>query len=204
MARGRPLAWGAGFGLVLGGSGLYALTAGGDVPGAVGYPLLALAAVAVVLGAYVSRVAPAELDVDPEATFEPSQLGAVLLAGASVPFLVATLYALYLTNLPYVYPTLAFVAFVVLFLKGSVRYWQNTLTTYYVTGDRVISEYRFLSVKRSSISHADITNVSRRQSAVETLTGLGSVRVTVAGSQLTFRDIGDPAEAERALNNASG
>jgi len=203
MARGAPRLWG----ILLGGAtvagGLYAVFAGTGAPTAMGYPLIAFGGVAIAIGIYVESVSPEALNVDPVETFEPSQLSSYLTGGASLPCLIATLYLLYGTRIPYVWPTLTFVAFVVLFVKGSVRYWQNTLTTYYVTDDRVISEYRFLSLKRSSINHADITNVSRIQSVTETLTGLGSVKVTVAGSGLTLRDLARPEDAERILNSMS-
>lgn len=200
MARGAPRLWGALLGAPTVGGGVYALTAGTGAPGAIGYPLVVFGAAAVVIGAYVGRVSPEAVAVDPVQEFKPSQLGAYLLGIGSFPFLFATLYLLYGTTVPYLWPTLTFVAFVVLFVKGAARYWQNTLTTYYVTEDRVISEYRFLSLKRSSISHDDITNVARVQSVTETLTGLGTVRVTVAGSGLALRDLSRPAEAEQTLN----
>ena len=205
MARGAPLLWGVFLGVTAGVGGLFALVTNGPAPSALGYPLLGLGVVAVVVGAYVRRVAPEGVETaEPtEDRFEPSQLGALLLGGTSVPFLGATLHLLYLTRVPYVYPTITLLAFTALFVKGSVRYWQNTLTTYYVTDERVISEYRFLALKRSSIAHEDVTNVARHQSLVETLTGLGSVRITVAGSSLVLRDLARPADAEKLLNSLS-
>jgi uncharacterized membrane protein YdbT with pleckstrin-like domain len=113
--------------------------------------------------------------------------------------LAATVGLLIGTGVPHVWPTVTFLAFLGLFVKALVRYYQNTLTTYYVTRDRIVSEYRFLPLNRTSINHEDVANVSRRQSAVETLTGLGSVRVSVAGGQITLRDLGDPGDAERLL-----
>ena len=203
MARGAPRAWGA----LLGGpsiaGGVYALVAGTGAPRAIGYPLILFGVAAILIGVYVATVSPDPVDVDPIEVFEPSQLGAYLTGALSLVFLLATLYLLYGTGILYVWPTLSFLGFVVLFVKGSVRYWQNTLTTYYITDGRIISEYRFLSLKRSSINHDDVTNVSRRQSVAETLTGLGSVEVTVAGSGLQLRDLARPAEAERLLNAMS-
>jgi hypothetical protein len=203
MARGAPRAWGVLLGTPSVGGGVYALLVGTGAPAAIGYPLILFGTAAILIGGYVATVSPEAVDVDPIEEFTPSQLGAYLTGGTSLPFLIATLYLLYGTRVPYVWPTLAFLAFVVLFVKGSVRYWQNTLTTYYVTDDRIVSEYRFLSLKRSSINHDDVTNVSRRQSLTETLTGLGTVEITVAGSGLTLRDLARPAEAERVLNSMS-
>jgi hypothetical protein len=201
MARGAPRLWGLVLGVPTIGTGLFALSSGGTAPAELGYPFLLLGAVTILIGLYVGSVSPEGPDVEPIAEFEPSQLGAVALVAIGGSFLVATIALLYFTTVPYVYPTVAFVGFVLLFVKGGVRYWQNSLTTYYVTDDRVISEYRFLALRRSAISHDDVTNVSRRQSVLETLTGLGSVQVTVAGSGLRLRDIGDPADAEQLLHS---
>jgi len=206
MARGSPRLWGLGLGLptVLG--GLFALLSGGGngVPPGVGYPFLGLGAMAVLLGVYVDRVAPEQLDVEPVRTFKPSQLGAYLLGGASLLPLVGTLYLLFGTRVPYVWPTLAFALFVLLFVKALVRYWQNSLTTYYVTADgRIISEYRFLSLRRASVDVGSVETVVRDQSVVETLTGLGSVVVRSASGNVSFRDLASPAAAERLLNEVT-
>ena len=203
MARGAPRLWGLGLGLptILG--GLFALLSGGGngVPSGVGYPFVVLGVMAVLVGTYVDRVAPDELEVEPVETFEPSQLGAYLLGGASLVPLVVTLHLLFNTLVPYVWPTLAFTVFVFLFVKALVRYWQNSLTTYYVTKDRrIISEYRFLSLHRASVGVESVESVVREQSALETLTGLGSVVVRSASGTVSFRDLSRPAAAERLLN----
>lgn len=203
MARGAPRLWGVALGVPTIGGGVYSLVAGAGAPATLGYPLIGFGVVTIIIGLYVGSVSPEPVDVDPIEEFKPSQLSAYLTGAASLPFLVVTLYLLYGTGVPYVWPTLTFLAFVVLLVKGSVRYWQNTLTTYYVTDDRIISEYRFLSLKRSSINHGDITNVSRVQTLTETLTGLGSVKITVAGSGLTLRDLARPEQAEQLLNSLS-
>jgi len=201
MARGVPHLWGTALGLpaILGGA--YVVVTGGtaSAPAALGYPFAVLGVVAVVFGVYISRVSPEPPEVEPIEVFEPSQLSAYLLGAASLPAFVATLYLLFWTRVPYVWPTLSFVLFVILFVKGLVRYWQNSLTTYYVTDDRVISEYRFLKVSRSWANIDSIENVERQHSAVETLTGLGSVVVRSPSVDISFSDLARPADAERLL-----
>lgn len=202
MARGVPRLWGVALGaptMVAGGVLLVDDT--GGVPGTVGYPFVLLGLMAVLVGAYVHRVAPGQLDLTPVETFNPSQLGAYLLGAAAMVPLAVTLYLLVATRLPYVWPTLAFVAFMVLLVKALVRYWQNSLTTYYVTEDaRIVSEYRFLSLRRSSVRTDSVQSVVREQSVLETLTGLGSVTVRSASGDVSFRDLSGPSEAERVLN----
>lgn len=202
MARGAPRLWGVALGTPTVVAGAVLLTDGtGGVPGAVGYPFVLLGAMAVLVGAYVHRVAPEQLELTPVETFQPSQLGAYLLGTAAMVPLAVTLYLLLGTRLPYVWPTLGFVAFVVLLVKALVRYWQNSLTTYYVTQDaRIVSEYRFLSLRRSSVRTDSVQSVVREQSLLETLTGLGSVTVRSASGDVSFRDLSGPREAERLLN----
>ncbi|MFT4891364.1 MAG: hypothetical protein ACI9YT_002296 [Halobacteriales archaeon] len=205
MARGVPHLWGAGLGIPSLLGGVYVLATGGTetAPAGLGYPFVILGAVALLLGFYVSRVSPEPPEVEPIEIFKPSQLSAQLLGVASLPLFVVTIYLLFWTRFPYVWPTLAFVMFVSLFVKGLVRYWQNSLTTYYVTDDRVISEYRFIGVKRNSAEIGEIGSVERRQSAVETLTGLGNVTVRSPSADVRFSDLARPAEAERTLTALS-
>jgi membrane protein YdbS with pleckstrin-like domain len=205
MARGVPHLWGAGLGIPTLLGGAYVLVTDGTetAPAGLGYPFVILGAVAILLGFYVSYVAPEPPDVDPIEVFEPSQLSAYVLGVASLPLFVVTIYLLFFTRVPYVWPTLAFVVFVFLFVKGLVRYWQNSLTTYYVTDDRVISEYRFIGMKRNSAAIAEIGNVERRQSPVETLTGLGNVTVRSPSADVRFSDLARPEEAEEILHTLS-
>ncbi len=205
MARGVPHLWGAGLGIPTLLGGVYVLATGGTetAPAGLGYPFLILGAVALLLGFYVSRVSPEPPDVEPIEVFKPSQLSAYLLGVVSLPLLVVTLYFLFWTRVPYVWPTLAFVVFVFLFVKGLVRYWQNSLTTYYVTDDRVISEYRFIKLKRTSTNVTDVENVEIRRSVIETLTGLGSVTVMLPSANVRLRDLARPHEAEQILRSLS-
>lgn len=202
MARGVPRLWGVSLGAPTMVAGAVLLVDDtGSVPSTVGYPFILLGMVAILVGAYVHRVAPEQLELTPVETFRPSQLGAYLLGAAAMVPLVVTLYLLVATRLPYVWPTLTFVAFVVLLVKALVRYWQNSLTTYYVTqDDRIVSEYRFLSLRRSSVRTDSVQSVVREQSVLETLTGLGSVTVRSASGDVSFRDLSGPSEAERVLN----
>lgn len=205
MARGAPRLWGLALGSPTVAGGAFALSSGGpgSPPAEIGYPFVALGTLAIALGFYVNRMSPEAPDVEPIEVFKPSQLSAYLLGAVSLPCLAVTLYLLFETRVPYVWPTLTFVAFVFLFVKALVRYWQNSLTTYYVTHDRVVSEYRFLSLNRVGTNVDAIENVVRRQSAVETLTGLGSVTVRSPSGNVSLRDLSRPAEAERLLNSLS-
>lgn len=163
MARGVPRLCGVILGVptIIAGGVLFVDNTG-SVPSTVGYPFVLLGMVAILVGTYVHQVAPEQLELTPVETFSPSQLGAYLLGGTAMIPLVVTLYLLIATRVPYVWPTLAFVVFVVLLVKALVRYWQNSLTTYYLTqDDRIVSEYRFLSLRRSSVRTNSVQSVVR-------------------------------------------
>jgi len=202
MARGRPRAWGLVLGVptvILGG---YLVASGSPqtIPSAVGYPFLVLGLISTGGGYFISRMAPEQMSGDPVAVFTPNQLGAYLFAGMSVVPLVVTLYLLFFTRVPYVWPTITSAIFALTFIKALVGYWRNSLTRYYVLeGGQVVSEYRFVSLNRSTVDAASIQGVDRSQSAVETLIGLGNVTVRSASGDLSFRNLTTPAEAEEVL-----
>ncbi|WP_332900100.1 PH domain-containing protein [Haladaptatus sp. CMSO5] len=105
-----------------------------------------------------------------------------------MPLLITTVYLLYFTNIPYVYPTITFVLGLFTFSTGLHTYWTNTLTNYYVTNNRVIHEYRFISLARHEIPLSKIRGVQERKSVTESLVGLGNVRVASGGgSSLEIR-----------------
>lgn len=53
-------------------------------------------------------------------------------------------YWLFLSRVPYVYPTVALLAGALLFGTGIWTYWVNTLTTYHLTDERLVIERRLL------------------------------------------------------------
>ena len=201
MARGRPQLWGLVLGLPTAAVGSYVATdSARAVPTEMGYPFVALGVVAVLGGLFISRMAPEQLSDDPEAVFIPNRLSAYFFAGVSVVPLAATLYLLFFTRVPYVWPTVAFAVFAYVFVRALVSYWRNSLTRYYVLQDgQVVSEYRFISLSRSSVDAKSIQGVDRDQSFVETLLGLGNVTVRSASGDISFRNLPRPAEAEELL-----
>lgn len=206
MARGAPRLWGVALGVPTVVVGLYVLVAGAAaVPPAVGYPFVLLGLLAIAGGLYVSRMAPAAPADEPLRTFNPNQLGAYLLGAASVLPLAVTLYLLFGTRVPYVWPTLAFAVFAYLFVRALTLYWQNSLTTYYIMKNgRIVSDYRFISLNRSSIQAESVQGVDRNQSRIETLVGLGNVTIRSASGDVSFRNLTKPGEAEQALKDATG
>lgn len=195
------LFWGTLLGAPLLAVGGWMHQAPGTVPTGTSYPFLVLGAFAIVLGAYVTYAAPGPESYDTLVVFEPTNLPAYAYAVFSLASLAVTLYLLYGTEVPYLWPGLAFLAFLVGFLQALFVFFKNMLTTYYVTPDRLISEYRFLSLTRTSFEHEDVTNVTRRQSVLETLLGLGTVTVSVPSGTITLDNLRNPDEAEEVLNS---
>ena len=119
----------------------------------------------------------------------------------SLPFLVAAASLLFFSTVPYVSPTAAFVAGFCLFSTGILTYWTNPLTTYTITTQRVMSEFRLLSLVRTEIPMDKIRAVRERRSPIESLVGVGNIRVssgTGTGLAVLLRSVdGVSAFAER-------
>jgi membrane protein YdbS with pleckstrin-like domain len=226
MARGLPAAWSALFGLPLIAAGAYVygfqtqypLVANQPAaPPEAGLPLAAFGAFVLALGLYVQFVAAPEAPrmregerlVDER---QPAQQGALARTFASVPFLAAGIDLLYFTDYPYVYPTVALAVGLYLFSTGIHRYWQNTLTTYFLTDQRVLEEYRFVSLVRNEVPLDAVRAVEERRSPLDSLLRLGSVNVrSGATDELSVtvadvRDAGGFADAirERQAGEATG
>ncbi|MFQ3294307.1 MAG: hypothetical protein ACI9PP_001607 [Halobacteriales archaeon] len=211
MARGKPAMWGIAVGGPITGLGVYTAVAAPDLPNSLATPFILLGIFVILLGFYVRWMAPEMKTFDERvlATFHPNQLAAkaFLLIGGG--FFLVTIYLLFGTYLPYVYPTLSFSGVLFFTLTGLVRYWRNSLTTYYVTTERITSEYRFLSLQRTSVSIEDISAVGRKHSVVESLVGLGTVGISAGGgnptmTEIRFQDIEEPDQAEEAIERARG
>lgn len=107
----------------------------------------------------------------------PALRNALSQAFASLPILGVGIYLLYFTERQYVYPILALALGLYLFSTGCHKYWQNTLTKYYVTNRRVLEEYRFLSLLRNEVPHDKVRGVEERQTLWGSFFGIGHVVV---------------------------
>lgn len=130
-------------------------------------------------------------------TRHPSQRVAISKVGASIPFLIAGIYFLLLTIIPYVYPTSIFIIGLYFFSSGLKTYWANSLTRYYVTDQRVIKDYRFLSLRRQEIPLEKIRGVEERRSITEMIVGLGNIQIASGGGggsvRIALRNMRDSA-----------
>lgn len=187
MVRGKPALWSLVLGLpfIIIGGWLYLGQA--KYPPITGLPFAFFGLFIAVIGVYIHVVGPSEPRLqNGEEVIEkrhPTQRVAAVKIGIGLPLLLLTVYLLYFTRVPYVYPTATLLAGLYVFSTGLHTYWTNTLTSYYVTSDRIIKEYRFLSLIRREIPHSKIRGVQERKSITETLVGLGNVRVASGGGQ---------------------
>lgn len=211
MARGMPGVVGSVVGAPFVVTGLYASLSETPLPSAVALTLAAFGLLVVLTGWYVHRVSPAPIDFGTDErvieTVHSSQLVAALKLALGAVVLLVTGYLLFGTQVAYVYPTLTFVAGFAALLTGLVQYWQNTLTVHYVTTQRVVSEYRFVSLRRQIIQIDDVIGINRTQSVPESLFGYGTVLVSSGGgnpsaSEIVFQHVKNPREAVSALQNA--
>ncbi|MBX0286271.1 PH domain-containing protein [Haloarcula salinisoli] len=199
MARGMPAVWSTVFGLpivvfgvlLFGFQSLLPLPAEPGTPAIVGAVIAAFGLFIIATGVYVHyvvaptapRMRDGEQVVDER---DPAQRNALGQAVVGLPVLATGGYLLYFTALPLVYPTVAFAVGLYLFSTGLHRYWRNTLTTYFVTTQRVLEEYRFISLRRNEVPHSKVRAVEERRSAWDSLFGLGNVAVrSGSGGQLT-------------------
>jgi divalent metal cation (Fe/Co/Zn/Cd) transporter len=199
MARGLPAVWSSILGgpFLLGGLGVYVELFEVNVPPDVGLPVLVFGLFVIALGVYVHVVAaPDEPTMrDGERVVEtrnPANRAAMAKTVFGFGALLVAAYLLFFTFEPYVYPTAAFVVGLYLFSTGLYTYWTNTLTTYYVTTQRLIKEYRFVSLVRQEVPFEKVRGVEERRSVWEALVGLGNVRVASGGGgtlEIVIRNI---------------
>ena len=139
----------------------------------IGGSLVAFGIFIFTIGLYVQFAAPSSPTLQSSESIvdkrNPSQRVAFSKALLSVPFFVVTLHLLFNTIVPYMYPTGSFVVGLYFFSSG-VK-----------TSKRVISEYRFISLRRQEIPLNKIRGIEERKSILETLAGLGNIWVASGG-----------------------
>ncbi|WP_435176317.1 PH domain-containing protein [Halorussus sp. AFM4] len=200
MARGLPAVWSTLVGLPFVATGAYVALGNTNVPSNVGIPTAVFGLFIVVVGIYIHVVATpdpptmreGEEVVDSRHPAQRAALAKILVGFAG---LAVTGYLLFFTFVPYVYPTVAFAVGLYLFSTGLYTYWTNTLTTYYVTTDRLIKEYRFVSLVRQELPFEKVRGVEERRSIWEALVGLGNVRVASGGGgtlEIVVRNVYSP------------
>ncbi|MFB6233060.1 MAG: PH domain-containing protein [Haloarculaceae archaeon] len=212
MARGLPALWSTLLGAPFVGGGVYVYQVNPRlaVPREVGLPVLSFGAFVILVGLYIHFVAApdpprmrdGEKIID---TRNPAQRAAAATTVVGFAFLVVTGYLLFFTFMPYVYPTVSFVVGLYMFSTGLHTYWTNTLTTYYVTNQRLIKEYRFISQVRRELTFDKVRGVEERRSIWESIVGLGNVRVASGAGggalQIVIRNIYSPTEFADEIRN---
>lgn len=199
MARGKPLVWSTLIGLpyLVIGALLYVVES--VQPDSAGLPVIGFGVLSVGIGLYLRAAAGVEApplrdDEELLVTRHPTQRYARARLAMSVPFLLLGLYWLVWTRLPYVYPTVPLAVGVYFYFSGANTYWANTVTTYYLTNQRLIKEYRFFSLVRAEVPLERVRGVEERKGIVEKLVGLGNIRVasgTGETLEVVVRDIDD-------------
>ena len=197
MAQGLPGVWSTLLSVPFFASGAYVNYWETPYPELLGTPLLIFGGFVLVIGWYIHLVAapPTPTLRDDESvvdTRHPTQKAAITKVLLALPFLGVAAYLLFFSTIPYVYPTAAFVAGLYLFSTGILTYWTNSLTTYTITTQRVISEFRLLSLVRTEVPMDKIRAVRESRSPVESLVGVGNIRVssgTGTGLEVLIRNV---------------
>jgi hypothetical protein len=213
MARGKPLLWSLVIGAPFIGIGVLLYFVESVRPAAAGLPVMGFGVIAVAVGAYLRAAARVESPPLREgeellATRHPTQRYARARFAVSVPFLLVGLYLLVWTRLPYVYPTVPLAVGLYFYVTAANTYWANTVTTYYLTNQRIIKEYRFLSLLREELPLERVRGVEERKDFIEKLVGLGKIRVASGSGrtlEVIIRDIDDATDfAERIRSHMGG
>lgn len=186
MARGLPAVWSFIVSLPFIGGGIYLYVFQTQYPQLLGVPLIVLGVFVLLIGLYIHFVAappPPEMQSGEEIveTREPSQRVALVKLVISGPLFGIAAYLYFFTFTPYVYPTVAFFLGLYFFTSGIVTYWVNSLTTYYLTNQRVMRVYRFLALSRKEIPLYRIRAAEQGKSPLEALAGLGNVSIASGG-----------------------
>lgn len=200
MARGLPAVWSGLLGAPFISGGGYGYLADTMVPSTAGLLFVGFGAFTILIGLYINFIAapdqPTMRDGEEVVdTRNPAQRAAIVQSLVGLLVLIIAGYLLFFTFQPYVYPTVVLVSGLYLFSTGTFAYRTNTLTTYYVTNERLIKEYRFISLVRQGVPLDKVRAVEERNSIWETLVGLGNVRVASGGGgglEITIRNIYTP------------
>ncbi|MBC9986817.1 PH domain-containing protein [Haloferax sp. AS1] len=210
MARGLPALWSSVFGLPLVAAGAYLSGFVAELSGgspsqsspAAGLIISVFGLFILAMGWYVHFVTAPETpqmraDEHLVEARNPAQRSALAEAALAVPLLSLGGYLLYFTHRPLYQPTIAFGGGLFLFSRGIYRYWQNTLTTYSLTNQRIIEEYRFISLLRNEVPLEKARGVEETRSAWDSLFGLGNVRIrsgASGGLTVAVEQVYDPAD----------
>jgi membrane protein YdbS with pleckstrin-like domain len=185
---------------------------GTPYPELLGLPLLLFGVFVLLMGWYVHMVAspPAPtLREDEEImdTRHPTQKAPLAKVFLSLPFLFLAGYFMFFTLYPYVYPTVAFALGLYLLSSGILVYWANSLTTYYITTDRVINSFRLLSLVRKEVPMEKIRAVEESRSPIEAVVSVGNIRVASgggAGLEIVIRNVDNATEFADELRRIIG
>lgn len=203
MTRGLPAVWSTALGFIFGVVGIYLYAGQNTHPSLFGAPFILFGLFIIIIGVYVHFVAaphPPSIQQN-EAIIEtrnPTQKVAFLKIAVSLPFLLVAIYLLFLTLVPYVYPTTTLLLGLYLLSSGLLTYWKNTLTSYYVTTERVIKVYRFISLVQQEVVLNKVRGVEERRSFTEAIVGLGNIRIASGGGggtlEVVVKNVEDSTE----------
>ncbi|ELZ27037.1 membrane-flanked domain protein [Halogeometricum pallidum JCM 14848] len=112
-------------------------------------------------------------------------------------------YWLFYTHVPYVYPTIALVVGALLFATGVWTYWLNSLTTYYLTNKRLVTETRLLGTNHKNVQLEMVKTRTVARPFYLRLFGLGNIKLDTGARRLALvRHIREAKEFERSIADA--
>ena len=120
--------------------------------------------------------------------FHPRLILAYVLIIASLPMLAVSVYMYEYTAYPYIFVFIPLLVGLYLLISGILRYWRNTLTTYYITTERIVRANRFLSMDNNHLEIEKISSLNEGHSWYSGLLGIEQASFSSASGSIRLRD----------------
>lgn len=205
MARGKPALFGAATGGIFAYGGYHVTSGPGPIPPEIGGAVIAVGGLVLLLGLIVQLRSPDspnlrtnEYNID---SWTPVQTPAIVTLSFGLILTAVGGGLLYLTETPYLYGIVVGGLGIFVFVSGSARYYKNTLTTYFLTNQNVIYEYRLFQKNEKKLHLNNINGSQRMDTRLERLVNAGSITMKAPDNQVNFRSVGNPREVLREIED---
>jgi hypothetical protein len=205
MARGRPAIVGVVIGGIFAYAGYSVTNGAGPIPPEIGSAVMGIGALVAVLGIIAQVRAPDRPNLRENEQildeWHPAQTPSILLIIAGVVATIGGGGLLYFTTTPYIYGIAIGGLGLIVFASGSTRYYKNSLTTYFLTTENAIYEYRLFQKNEKKVHLNEINGSQREDTRLERLVNAGSITLKAPDNHVSFRSVGKPQEVLREIED---
>lgn len=189
--------------------GVYLLRLDQPVASGIGVSFTAFGAFVLIVGVYVeyrgSSNPPGYLKLeDLEETVEPRQTIALAKIALTLPVVLLSLYMILFTTLVYILSLAVLAVALAALSLALAELWSNEVTTYYLTGNRVVRVYSFLSPQVEQVSLNRLRDVRTTRSALQRRFHLQNIRVRdeKGSTELVLDDVDTFSQLSKVLRTA--